>query len=77
MPSYTMYLTVDHRGDCTKAKVQYTAMGESQTILNVEETEFIPVRSCFQELLHAVEEHRQVVIDQANLRLVRGSDNAS
>lgn len=77
MPSYTLYLTLDHRLDCTKAKVQYTAMGESATILNVEDPEFLPVRSCFNELLHGVEEHQAVVKGARNLALVEDVDDGA
>lgn len=64
MPSYSMYLTMDHRGDCTKAKVQYSARGDTDVFYVVADPEFITPRSAFNELLAAIEEHQAVVIEE-------------
>lgn len=61
MPSYSMYLTLDHRLDCTKAKVQYTAGGDTNVFYTVDDPEFITPRSAFNELVHAIEEHQSVI----------------
>lgn len=77
MSSYSMYLTVDHRLECTKAKVQVTSMGETRVFYAVEEPEFLSPRSCFNELLHAVEEHLAVVKASKELEQTIRIDDAA
>lgn len=61
MSKYIMFITVDHRLDCTLAKVQVSRMGETVPVYAVEDPEFLSPRTCFNELLHAVEEHLGVI----------------
>lgn len=72
-----MFITLDHRLDCTKAKVQWTARGETLPIYAVEEPEFLTPRSCFNELLHAVETHEEVKKAAGNLRSIVNVDDAT
>lgn len=61
MPAYCLFLTIDHRMDCTKAKVQYTSRGDTTVFYAVEDPEFLSPRSAFNELVHAIEEHQAVI----------------
>lgn len=74
LPSYVMFITLDHRLECTKAKLVRTAAGETTEILNVEEPEFLSPRSCFNELLHGATEHQAVVKASRKLQAVEDLD---
>lgn len=61
MPAYNLYVTVDHHGECTKAKAVYTVGGDQSTIYTVTDPWYVSPAEAVTELLVAVDEHRRVV----------------
>jgi hypothetical protein len=75
MPAYNLYVTIDHHGECTKAKLVYTIAGDQAVIHSVAEPYYLSPPACISELLYAVDQHRQVVREaRLDLAIIKDDD---